>query len=131
MQLPESGPVRFTLQEGELNGQVLRIPPGLDGVVMAFETIRDFALYPNRPNPFNPQTAIHFEVPAPAEIRLEVYNAMGQKIRTLVAGYHLPGAYGVSWDGRDEQGRMVGSGIYLARMVAPGFDRVQKMLMLK
>ncbi|MFA6108955.1 MAG: FG-GAP-like repeat-containing protein [Candidatus Latescibacterota bacterium] len=78
-----------------------------------------FHLGLNYPNPFNPQTWIPVEIPASAEAaRLQVYNLLGQPIRTLVSGRMTPGYHAVPWDGRDELGAAVSSGAYLYRLEA-------------
>jgi len=76
----------------------------------------NFTLYDNFPNPFNPITYIRYDLNRPAEIRLEVYNLSGQKVRTLVNAYQNTGTYTVSWDGSMENGLLASSGTYLYRL---------------
>lgn len=75
----------------------------------------DFALEQNYPNPFNPETRIEFSVPAGNRdlVRLRVYNLLGQVVRTLLQGPLASGRYAVTWDGRDDLGRLAASGVYL------------------
>jgi hypothetical protein len=80
---------------------------------------RDFELGQNYPNPFNPGTRIQFSLPSGGEASLTVYNAVGQRVRTLADGRHRPGRYVVDWDGADESGRAVASGIYHYRLEMP------------
>ncbi|MFA6112229.1 MAG: FG-GAP-like repeat-containing protein, partial [Candidatus Latescibacterota bacterium] len=88
-----------------------------------------FHLGPNYPNPFNPQTWIPLEIPASTEsARLRVYNLMGQPIRTLVSGRLTPGYHAVPWDGRDERGQPVSSGVYLYRLEAGAWRATGKMM---
>ena len=94
-----------------------------------------FALYPNMPNPFNPETVIRFALAEESQVRLEVFDAVGQRVRVLV-GEQLPaGTHQAMWDGREENGKRVGSGIYLCRLWAGymggEFAQVQRMLLLK
>ncbi|MCC7265231.1 MAG: hypothetical protein IT369_22215, partial [Candidatus Latescibacteria bacterium] len=72
----------------------------------------------NYPNPFNPSTEIVYNLIETAPVRLAVYNALGHRIRVLVAEVQLPGSYEVQWDGRDEAGQPVGAGWYLYRLEA-------------
>jgi flagellar hook assembly protein FlgD len=90
-----------------------------------------YALSQNYPNPFNPVTQIAYQAPETGRVRLVVYNVLGQQVRTLVDGQMVAGFYRVSWDGRDDQGRQVSSGIYLYRMEAGKFSQVHKMVLLK
>ena len=77
----------------------------------------EFSLSSNYPNPFNPQTLITFILPKPAFVNLEIYNTLGQRVRNLTDGFRQAGTHSVTWDGRDENGRKVASGVYLYRLV--------------
>jgi immune inhibitor A len=91
-----------------------------------------FALAVNYPNPFNPTTTIEFTREGGiARVRLVVYNLLGQHVRLLAAGEFGPGVHRLSWDGRDEAGRPVGSGVYFYRLESDGFSETRKMLLLK
>lgn len=92
---------------------------------------RSFALGPNYPNPFNPATALRLDLPVATALDLAVYDAAGQRVRTLVAGPLAAGLHTVPWDGRDDEGRPVGSGAYFARLFAPSFRAERKMLLLR
>ena len=65
------------------------------------------------PNPFNPETTIRLDLPRSEEIDLAVYNLAGQKVATLAHGLREAGAYTLRWDGRDDDGRDLASGVYL------------------
>lgn len=73
-------------------------------------------LYPNQPNPFNPQTTLRFHLPEAGRVRLEVYDVAGRLVRVLVVGERTAGSNEAVWDGRDDGGQAVGSGTYLARL---------------
>jgi hypothetical protein len=90
-----------------------------------------FDLSNNYPNPFNPSTKIQFAVPNEQNISLVIYNILGQRIRSLVQGVHSAGQYTVTWDGKDEAGRTVESGVYICRLETGSIALVKKMLMLK
>ena len=90
-----------------------------------------FALAPNAPNPFNPQTTLRYTLPQAADVELTVYNAVGQPVRTLVAEHQRAGWYVVEWDATDEQGQRLSSGLYFYRLQAGEFVEVRKMMLLK
>jgi hypothetical protein len=90
-----------------------------------------FALHQNFPNPFNPVTTIAYDIPEVSEVRIEVYNVMGQKIRTLVNRRHEPGYYRVRWNGTNDYGAPVASGMYFYRIQAKDFVRVRKLVLIK
>jgi hypothetical protein len=93
---------------------------------------RDFVLEQNYPNPFNPETTIRFQIgPKPLRAKLTVYNLLGQEVRVLADRPFEVGTHEVRWDGRDRQGRTVGSGVYFYRMTAGATNEVRKMVLLK
>lgn len=96
----------------------------------------EFAVSPNYPNPFNPSTTISYQLPQGSEVTLEIYNMLGQKVRTLVSGRIAAGSYLAVWDGRNDNGAEVGSGIYFYRFHASvagetTLQRTHKMIFLK
>ncbi len=91
----------------------------------------DFILYQNYPNPFNPVTTIKFNIARPVEVKLEIYNAVGQLIRKTDYGYLPSGTYKYKWDGKTEMGKKVASGTYIYRMTAGSFTKVRRMLFIK
>jgi hypothetical protein len=90
-----------------------------------------FGLDRNYPNPFNPSTVIGYQLPVNSKTVLRIYNALGQEVRTLVDGAMPAGYHRVTWDGRDQNGHRVASGVYIYRLEAGSFKRVRKMLMVK
>ena len=78
----------------------------------------EFALQQNYPNPFNPQTTIRFDLPAPSEVTLVIYDMQGRVVRTLVNGRKPIGIHNVTWDGTNNAGFSVSSGLYLYRINA-------------
>jgi hypothetical protein len=91
----------------------------------------DYSLGNNVPNPFNASTQISFSLPRASRIRLAVYNTLGREIRTLEKGMLPAGYHTVMWDGLDQNGRVVSSGIYLYRLEAKGFSETKRMTLLK
>jgi hypothetical protein len=89
-------------------------------------------LYGNFPNPFNPQTSIRFGLPFEMTVRLRIFNLLGQEVRTLDDGHRAAGEHAVSWDGRDQSGAVLPSGIYFYTLEANGQAiAVKKMTLLK
>lgn len=94
-----------------------------------------FALQSNYPNPFNPTTTIHYQVAMESKVTLAIYNLLGQKVKTLVNEKIAAGDHYVVWDGRNDHGGIVGSGIYFLKMVAQSgetqFVDTQKLMLMK
>ena len=90
-----------------------------------------FDLAQTQPNPFNPSTEIAFALPASAEVRLEVFNSLGRRVRTLVTGVRGAGAHTVIWDGRTDNGDQVPSGAYHYRLTAGDLVLSKTMTLLK
>ncbi len=91
----------------------------------------DFRLDQNYPNPFNPMTTIEYAVPNEGLVRLKIYNTAGQLVKTLVDELKVPGNYSAIWDGRNESGAQVASGVYLYKLTAGGSQIVRKMVILR
>ncbi|MBC8174888.1 MAG: T9SS type A sorting domain-containing protein [Candidatus Marinimicrobia bacterium] len=92
---------------------------------------RLFKLHQNYPNPFNPETTIRFYIPYDSKVELHIYNFIGQKVCTLINSKMKKGKHGIIWNGRDNSGNRVSSGIYLYVLSAGNRTEVKKMLMLK
>ena len=90
-----------------------------------------FGLDQNYPNPFNPTTDISFSLPTPANVSLRVYNLLGQEVATVVNGDLSAGVHTVTWDGSNDGGAQVSSGIYFYRLVAGDEIATRKMMLLK
>ena len=88
------------------------------------------ALEQNRPNPFNPNTEIEFALPSAGSVWLSVFDLRGRRIRALVSGgTWQPGRHRVSWDGTDDQGRVVAGGVYAYRLVTPAGELTRRMVL--
>jgi len=90
-----------------------------------------FALADNYPNPFNPETTLKYQLPEAVDVKLEVYNVVGQVVRTLVADRQNAGRYVVQWDANNDNGQPLSSGIYFYHIQAGEFQKTKKMLLLK
>ncbi len=90
-----------------------------------------FRLVQNAPNPFNPVTKIAYHVPRESGVSIRIYDVSGRLVRTLVDCATKPGRHLAVWDGRNDSGESVGSGVYFCTMEAPDFRSSQKMMLLK
>lgn len=97
-----------------------------------------FAVSQNFPNPFNPTTTIKFDVPRAANIKLKIYNVLGQEVATLADGFFDTGHHTITWNAKDSQGREVASGLYIYRITVRSLDGTKqnfaeskKMILLK
>ena len=93
--------------------------------------IFEFALESSHPNPFREHATIVYTLPEVADVRLELFNILGQQVRTLIDEARPPGRHETVWDGRDGNSRMVSSGVYILRMTAGDFVEYKKMTFLK
>jgi hypothetical protein len=85
----------------------------------------------NYPNPFNPVTTLRFALKEQGPVTLSVYNLKGQLVRSLVAEDMKAGNHSITWNGMDNSGKAVSSGVYLYRMQAPGYTQTRKMMLMK
>ncbi len=90
-----------------------------------------FQLYQNYPNPFNSGTTITFSLKRPQHVRLSVYNILGERTTSLVDGTMVPGRHTVHWNGRDDRGRPVNSGIYIYKLSTGDWQFMRKMVLVK
>lgn len=92
---------------------------------------RAFVLSQNYPNPFNPSTVIRFVLPQSGPANLAIYNILGHRVRMLVEGVQKAGEQRIMWDGRDDDGAAVASGIYFYRLEAGGFTQTRRLTLLR
>ncbi len=110
----------------------LVIQPGAVSVESNDAIPEVFSLSQNYPNPFNPTTQIAYALPQTAEVNLKIFNVLGQRVRALLQNKHeTAGVYGIEWDGKDDLGRYVSSGVYIYRIEAGDFVKSHKMMLLK
>jgi len=91
----------------------------------------NYVLFNNYPNPFNPETSIHFTVPKMSRVTLVIYDILGRKIRTLVSATKAAGSYNVTWNGKNDQSQQLASGLYFYKLQAGEFSATKKMMLLK
>ena len=93
--------------------------------------LQTFALYANYPNPFNAETQMTYALPVAGAVELAIYNVRGQRVRTLVQGVQAAGRYQIVWDGRNDTGAALASGVYLSRLASTQGVRVRQLLLIK
>lgn len=89
--------------------------------------VESFALLPNYPNPFNPNTTVPFEIPENSFVNITIYNILGQPVQELTNRFYSAGRHSLEWDGTNSSGLQMGSGVYFYRMVVDGFSKTLKM----
>lgn len=92
---------------------------------------KEFALHQNYPNPFNPETWIAFDLPEAVNVNIVIYNTLGQKVKTLVNEPTAAGSYKILWDGTNDQGVRVASGVYIYTIKAGSFVEAKKMTLMR
>jgi hypothetical protein len=117
--------------------RTVKIDPGNYSIVATRDGVNtgripsDYVLADNYPNPFNPTTTITFGLPRAGQVRLAVYNLLGQRVATLMDGFKPAGWHEVSWNGRNDEGSAVSSGVYFYRLETDEFIQSRKMLLIK
>jgi len=102
------------------------------GIANSGDTAPDrFALFQAYPNPFNPFTSISFNLPAQSDISVRVYNQLGQEVRTLFKGEKSAGTHRLRWNGANNSGELVASGVYIYRLESPVFTESKRVVFLK
>jgi uncharacterized membrane protein YjfL (UPF0719 family) len=91
----------------------------------------EFELSQNYPNPFNPETQIEYALKKTGHVTLHIYNVLGEKVKTLLDQDQPAGFYQINWDGKNDNGKPISSGIYLYKLEVNGFSEAKKMLLLK
>ncbi len=128
---------QWTYAGGQGDRGVVTARVKADGILMIFYNPdhvvipETFALQQNYPNPFNPVTTIRFDLPVSSQVKLIVYNILGQEVRILANDVFSAGRHYVIWDGRNHLGHTVSSGVYLYRIVWPTGNVTRRMLLIK
>jgi len=129
--------INVAMKDKEATGTIQGFTKLNDNIVNNLSAVKikeipaQFAISQNYPNPFNPTTSIKFAIPENVNVNLEVYNMLGQKVKTLINGEQEAGYYTVNWDGTNEFGSKVSSGIYIYRIIAGKNVSTMKMNLLK
>jgi hypothetical protein len=123
----------FGLYAALPNGDVLELPAA--DITSVFEdapvVVTEYELQQNYPNPFNPTTTISFAIPEPSNVKVIVYDMLGKEVATLVNEERASGAYNVVWNGLDESGFQVASGVYFYALETQNFTQIRRMMLVK
>lgn len=130
-EVPAVETVFYRLEQIDLDGAVHLTSP-IEVVLGArfLDLPDDFAMNVY-PNPFNPSTTISYDLPSESTVSIVIFDALGQEVRRLVSETRAAGRYTIQWDARDNLGRGVASGVFIAKVEAGQFSGTQKMLLLK
>jgi len=125
--------IAFAYDGDTLTSHVQFNPMSFHEVKLDYDTFlpTTFALHQNHPNPFNPITTIRYDLPENGPVSIIIYDLMGREIKTLVKQVSAPGRYSVNWNGTNQWGKQIASGIYFYRMETPGYQSVKKLIFLK
>ena len=104
---------------------------GVEHGITVGELPKEFSLARNYPNPFNPSTRIGYALPAAEHVTITIYNALGQKVKTLVDEQKGAGNYTEMWDGTNDSGQEAPAGVYLYKFHAGSFTNMKQMLFIK
>jgi hypothetical protein len=136
MKEPSEPQARIVINVGTSNLNVFvdnvslkRLAP--TGVETRLEKPEVFRLHANYPNPFNASTTITYELPAKTHLDLQIFNVAGQAVRQLFQGEAGSGTHTLIWDGRDDAGESLPSGVYWYRLTAPSGSETKKLLLLR
>jgi hypothetical protein len=108
------------------NGRYTRLYVPITGITQLSATIQNYSLSNNFPNPFNPSTAIKFDLPKTSEVSLKIFNILGEEVATLVSEKLSTGSYSYEWDAVN-----LPSGLYLYRLEVEEFVETKKMILMK
>ncbi|MCK4893111.1 MAG: carboxypeptidase regulatory-like domain-containing protein, partial [Calditrichia bacterium] len=116
----------------------MKVDSILTGIAGTPEIPQDYQLFQNYPNPFNPTTTIRYGLKQASDVKLKIYNLLGQEVRTLISAQQEAGYQSIVWDGRDNRGTPVASGIYIYQLAAnpatgvgQSFTSTRKMILMK
>lgn len=127
----------FLLEPGEFHiFSTVRLPSPEPGILSEVETlesglVNEYLLEQNYPNPFNPSTAIEYHILEPGNVIIKIYDILGREVRTLVNAIQGNGVYRIEWNGENELGNSVSSGIYFYRIETEGFVDTRKMMLMR
>jgi hypothetical protein len=128
---PQAGTVYYMLEQMDLDGTVHLSSPVEILLGARFDEIPQEFGISAYPNPFNPSTTISYDLPSDELVSIVIYDVLGQEVRRLIGEQKTAGRYSIQWDARDNGGRSVATGVYIAKIEAGTFTQSQKMLLLK
>ena len=121
----------FAALQQDIHARILNLGKVEEPEINIIPEIMEYSLGKNYPNPFNPETTISFALPKECKVNLSIYNIRGQKVKTLVNESKATGSHSVVWNGTDDNGRGVSSGIYFYRLSTDAFSQTYRMVLMK
>lgn len=118
-------------REGQPVPQIEILKSGTTGISTEVPAPQTFELENNYPNPFNPSTKITFKIARSTEVSLDIYSVLGKHIKNLTSKFYNSGTYDLTWNGTDDSGNQVPSGVYIYRLTSAYFSASKKMILLK
>jgi hypothetical protein len=116
---------------GTSHGVLIGVPTSSSVYIEEVKIAHGYILFQNYPNPFNPVTQIQYLLPKTEFVTFKIYNSLGQHIRTLISEQKPAGYHNITWDGTNDIGSRVSSGLYIYKITAGDFTFVKKMLLVK
>ena len=130
--LPEEGTIfRIITVKPNKPGDILSVRSPAPLGIAETRIPETFFLDQNYPNPFNPETQIQFGIPNQQQVQLEIYNILGQLVHTIIDKNLSGGQYSVIWNGKNDAGQQVASGLYFYRFTAGNFTKTRKMILIR
>jgi len=134
--ITDYGPLRRLIAAIEADGGSLRIDIRIPSAAPAISNPTQTSLLPNYPNPFNPETWIPYQLAKPSDVTLAIYNVQGKVVRQLALGHRAAGVYysrtrAAHWDGKNNLGEKVATGVYFVKFKAGNYTKTRKMLIKK
>jgi len=128
--------IQFRISESVLNADVNYTETKFNDIITSRdeeqENIPDeFVLYQNHPNPFNLSTTIQYELPVSTNVQLKIYDLLGREVRNIINEFQQPGKKIYQWDGKDNRGSVVSSGVYFYQLQTREFLQTKKLMLLK
>ena len=106
-------------------------PTNVDEQIAEHAIPQTYIISQNYPNPFNPETIIRYQLPRSSQVVLKIFNILGQDVQTLINTQQQAGYYSIVWNGKDNNGMVVPSGVYIFRIEAGDFIRANKMILIR
>ena len=128
---PEDADSVHVIMPSDHSGIDFNLPTAVEDEDEIAQRPAEFELHQNYPNPFNPGTRIEYTLKKAGHVSLHIYNVLGEKVKTLLDQDQPVGFYRINWDGKNDKGQSVSSGLYLYKLQVNGFSQAKRMLLLK
>lgn len=127
----KKGDIWFATWDGGVSVLHDTVTTSIVPIIFPIQEVQHFTLFQNYPNPFNSSTCLQYNINTPDQVELSIYNLLGKEVRTLVTKYQQPGEYQVEWNGTDNIGKEVTSGIYFAILKSNTINKTIKLILIR